>query len=147
MICRICSKCLRKKRRSVDFHQVHDEPIEYECVPGYRTRSYARAADGSANQERFTEVGVAVVENRVTVDLGRSINNHKRCVFLCSSSNVLRQLSREECMEIMIKTNIFVPSGGRICKTHRSGKSLTIPEGFTPYQSNASMTGDEVKSS
>lgn len=147
MICRICSKSLRKKRRSIDYHQVSDEPIEYECVHCYRTRSHAKPADRNADQERSTEVGVEVVENRVTINLERSISNHKRCVFLCSRSNVLRQLSREECMEIFIKTNIFVPYGSRICKNHGSGESLTIPEGFTSYQPNVSMTGDEVKSS
>lgn len=57
----------------------------------------------------------------------------------------LRVLSIEKCLEVFIKTNIYVKHDVRVC-VHREDKDLQIPDNFTPMLDKASMDANDVLS-
>lgn len=82
-------------------------------------------------------------QSSISVTISRSHLNHSQCIFQCKKSQLLRLLSKEECLNIYIKT-IFVKYGARICRSHGKNDSLNIPDDFHPHSNSVSLTSSEV---
>lgn len=96
-----------------------------------------------ASSSQISEANMDDENVTVTVDLSSVRVNAKKCIFGCPERR-LRLLSIEECLEVFIKTNIYVKYGVRVCVIHGEGKDLQIPDNFTPILDKASMSANEV---
>ena len=83
--------------------------------------------------------------SRIEINIPSVPSTATKCIFRCPSSN-LRRLSRYECLDIFIKTNIFVKYGTRVCIKHGEGKSLQIPNDFNSSQNQLFLSSSEIAS-
>lgn len=54
-------------------------------------------------------------------------------------------MSKEECLYIYFKTDIFVKYGSRICDSHGSDNLIEIPTNFHPYSNNVTLTSTDTQ--
>ena len=85
-------------------------------------------------------------KNKIVLDIKKTGKNHNACLFGCENIDNLRRLSKEECANIFVKTDIYVPYGNKICNGHDTNYGINIPENFALDQPNSCMNLEEVKS-
>lgn len=141
-----CNKSLEKVAR-YEYRKVEDS---YFCVKCYRLR-YSQQLDQSASELQpalqpniSTTEGTNIQNNVIELNLPIAINDHKKCVFGCIINRALRCLSRQECLQVFVKTNIFVKYGAKCCIIHGQEESLVIPDNFSQIKNTMSLTADEV---
>ena len=111
LFCKICCKCLTKFKLS-SYHLVKNSYYCKKCyIKRYSDSKIPRLKD-------FSDFKSTV--NTIDLNLPRPTTSHHMCIFKCKSQSRLRLLSREECIIIYIKSNIFVPYGLRCCESHEN---------------------------
>lgn len=143
--CEICGKPLEKVIRS-DYHEKNEKYYCKKCYKNiFRSESRFSSENTVASSSQISETNMDNENVTVTVDLPSVRANGKKCIFGCPERR-LRLLSIEECLEVFIKTNIYVKYGVRVCVIHGEGKNLQIPDNFTPILDKASMSATDILS-
>lgn len=137
-ICVSCNKSLKKLARKNYYWS--DE--QWYCKACYQIKvKHPSSSTQSVVEENIEQSAIGI--SSVTLNINRSIISSK-CIFGCQSDRVLRRLSREECLNIYIEKDIFVPYNARVCCTHGEKDSFLIPEDFTTYDTRVTLSVEEI---
>lgn len=83
--------------------------------------------------------------DHANLNIKRASYSHKQCVFKwVNKINTLQLLTKEECLEIYVKMNVYVKYGSRVCNCHGPGKSLLILDDFQAHAIGVCLTSEEV---
>lgn len=140
-VCSTCGISLEKRSRT-DYREVDER---YYCKKCYRNL-HRPEAHSSSGQDDFA-AQQNELQPTVHLDIERSYSGHNKCVFGCSVVRSLRNLTKEECLEIFIKKNVFVKYGARVCTVHDLEESLVIPNDFETAGMGVSLNAEEILTS
>lgn len=128
--CAECNISLKKKSRS-------SYVISGDAA--YCKRCHSCLTKKTTNNNFGDNASAHSNENTIRIPVNRANLQHEKCIFECQDS-ALRRLTKEECLHIYFKTDIFVKYGSRICSSRGNGDSLQILSNFHPYSDFTLMT-------
>jgi len=116
------------------------------CKNKYRENEYKSViASTSGRSAAFANINnddssTSDIRSSISVPINRSHLDHSQCIVKYKKSESLRLLSKEECLIIYIKTDIFVKYGAHIYHSHRNGDFFSISDDFQSDSTSVLLT-------
>ena len=82
--------------------------------------------------------------NKLYLPIARSHLAQNKCIFNCANVKNLRRLSREECLEIYFKFDVFIAYGLRSCSHHWKSGTISVPSNFIATHQGINVQSSDI---